>query len=110
MRLVGKLITWVGIAGLLVFCTFAYERLENSDGVRYRAEIEKLEADVAEGSDVVAERDATISAMRSGISRLREDVECRIEEDGDAASDLEEIRSFLADYFKPEADAEEEGQ
>ena len=110
MRLVGKLITWVGIAGLLVFCAFAYERLENSDGVRYRAEIEKLEADVAEGNDVVAERDATISAMRSGISRLREDVECRIEEDGDAATDLEEIRSFLADYFKPEADAEEEGQ
>lgn len=106
----GKLITWAGIAGLLVFCTFAYERLENSDGARYRAEIKKLEADVASWQDIALGENATITALRSGISALMADVECRIEEQGPAMIEFSELtvgmrleaRDPLGEWFPAE--------
>lgn len=99
-----QLITLVACCiGLLVFCNYAYDRLETSDGVRYRAEIREYEAEIRKLKVDVANRDTTISAIHSDISNL-------IENQGWWNTASEDISGLLV-YFETDGDgAEEEAQ
>lgn len=63
-----KLTTWIALAALLVFSTFAFTRMEASDGVKYRAQIAELEAAAEEQAARVTELEGELRCYEDAES------------------------------------------
>ena len=69
--------TVVLLVGLLTFCVFAHGRQEASDGVRYRAEIAGLKAELGD--------------LRSLIAAAQDEAKCWLDDGEESASSVLDI-------------------
>ncbi len=67
-----KLMVLAALAAVLAFSTFAFTRMEASDGVGYRARITELESAAAEQAAKVVELEAELKCYEAEASEEEE--------------------------------------
>lgn len=71
-----KLTILIALAGLLVFSTFAFTRMEASDGVEYREQIAELQSTVKKQAAKVAELEDELECYEANAEPSEKEEPC----------------------------------